>query len=100
MNEPNEHEQIVEDTLKGIRFFNEGGSCFEICDYEGMVKDLRSNLSTIITKVRKEERERLIEILERTKDRIDCDKPTCDTCNGAIARNAGLNSAIRRVREQ
>ena len=42
----------------------------------------------------KAERERVMEILEKTKDRVDCNKPTCDTCKQSLARNAGLDRAI------
>jgi hypothetical protein len=34
----------IEKIMKKIRFVKEGGSCFECCDYEGMVKDLRTSL--------------------------------------------------------
>lgn len=42
----------------------------------------------------KAERERVMEILKKTKDRVDCNEPTCDTCKQSLARNAGLDRAI------
>ncbi len=32
--------EVIKQIVESTRFYKEGGSCFECCDYEGMVKDL------------------------------------------------------------
>jgi chaperonin cofactor prefoldin len=52
-----EIKQIVEST----RFYKEGGSCFECCDYEGMIQDLYEKVEQFRERTYKEQKKKIIE---------------------------------------
>jgi len=54
---------MIEEIIKEIKFVKEGGSCFECCDYEEMVKDLKEKLEAFEKKTLEEERNRIWDYL-------------------------------------
>jgi hypothetical protein len=49
----------IEKYLEQTKFYKEGGSCFECCEYEGMVADLLTTLTAVAEEARREERKRI-----------------------------------------
>ena len=52
-----------EERYKQTKLFKQGGSCWECCEYEELVDEMRDFISQLLSDVRREEREKFLEIL-------------------------------------
>lgn len=82
----------MEEILKEIRFVKEGGSCFEFCDYEGMVEDLREKLTSFEKKTKEG-------LLKRILPERDIAKMGSENQEIYVAYSKGFNRCIKEIKE-